>query len=68
MGLVVCCVVRRLDTHRTIYLPQPVFDLLVLLVFRKLSLRVIRLMHLAIESTQPKMGEHVRWICCQDLL
>jgi len=68
MGLIVCGVVGRLDTHRTIYLPQSVFDFFVLLILRKLSLRVVWPVHFAIERTQPEVCKHVSRICYQNLL
>ena len=68
MGLIVRSVVGCLNTHRAIHLSQSVFDFFVLLVLRKLSLRIIRPMHFAIERTQPKVRKHVGWIFCQNLL
>jgi len=62
MGLIVRGIVRSLNTHRAIHLSQSIFDFFVLLILRKLSLRILRLAHLAIERTQPKVCQHVRRI------
>src|SRR5260370_36710065 len=68
MGLIICGVVGCLNTHRAIHLSQSVFDFFVLLILRKLSLRIVWPAHFAIERTQPKVRQHIRWIFFQDLL
>lgn len=68
MGLIVCCVVGCLNTHRAIHLSQSVFNFFVLLVLRKLSLRIIRSMHFAIQCTEPEVCKHVGRIFGQNLL